>query len=172
MGSLSHIDRIGFTDHTYIKTSKASKKAIIDAFHYPSDPEHFIKTRFKKHVVITIADTILSRKRPNRDFFHRTEPNRIWKNFLPNRTEPNRISVTEPNRTTQNFSYLNTSLKIHRKRRSRCWESFSNFVKKVWKFQSQFCQKFSKLIFLKNFYVNFSVRIVIRIGNAKREWWC
>ena len=47
--------------------------------------------------------SILSRKRPNRGFFHRTEPNRILKLFLPNRTEPNLSTApnfgTEPNRT-------------------------------------------------------------------------
>ena len=41
----------------------------------------------------------IPRKRPNRIFFHRTEPNRIWKTFLPNRTEPNFGYRTEPNHT-------------------------------------------------------------------------
>ena len=42
---------------------------------------------------------MIIRKRPNRVFFHRTEPNRIWKTFLPNRTESNFGYRTEPNRT-------------------------------------------------------------------------
>eukprot|EP00116_Pleurobrachia_bachei_P016185 sb/3476447/ len=50
------------------------------------------------------------RKRPNRVFFYRTEPNRTGKIFLPNRTEPNRISVIEPNRTQTFHRVTNYSL--------------------------------------------------------------
>ena len=50
----------------------------------------------------------------DRTGFFSTEPNRTESEKSFYRTEPNRISVTEPNRTAPNLSYLNTSLKSHR----------------------------------------------------------
>eukprot|EP00116_Pleurobrachia_bachei_P016698 sb/3476960/ len=56
----------------------------------------------------------------DRTGFFPTEPNRteFEKRFYL--TEPNRISVTEPNRTMPNHSCLNISRKSHGEYRSRC----------------------------------------------------
>ena len=94
------------------------------------------------------------RNRPNREFLHRTEPNRISKNNLPNRTEPNfyRTEFLLRNFQRQSRPPLNKkfqilfSLKFNGEHRSRCcesfceilWKNFYNFSKLISTYHSCF----------------------------------